>query len=64
MLLQAFRWMNDSRDEKGWERKEQLQNNMSLYRCHTIMNCAKTCPKNLNPGLAIQQIKKNMALDG
>jgi len=56
--------MNDSRDEKGWERKEQLQNNMSLYRCHTIMNCAKTCPKNLNPGLAIQQIKKNMALDG
>lgn len=61
VLMQAFRWMIDSRDEAGDERREQLQNSMSLYRCHTIMNCTRTCPKGLNPGRAIANIKKSMA---
>lgn len=60
VLMQAYRWMADSRDEFGDERREKLQNPFSLYRCHTIMNCAKTCPKGLNPGLAIAKIKKMM----
>lgn len=60
VLMQAYRWMADSRDEFGDERREKLENPFSLYRCHTIMNCAKTCPKGLNPGLAIAQIKKMM----
>ncbi|KAF9367959.1 succinate dehydrogenase complex, subunit B, partial [Podila verticillata] len=47
----------------GAERRQALQNPFSLYRCHTIMNCAKTCPKGLNPGLAIAQIKKDMAME-
>ena len=60
VLMQAYRWMIDSRDQHTNERKEMLQNSMSLYRCHTIMNCARTCPKNLNPGLAISHIKQMM----
>lgn len=60
VLMQAYRWMADSRDEFGDERREKLENPFSLYRCHTIMNCAKTCPKGLNPGLAIAEIKKLM----
>ncbi|KAI9292611.1 succinate dehydrogenase and fumarate r [Neoconidiobolus thromboides FSU 785] len=59
-LMQAYRWMADSRDEFGDERRAQLENPFSMYRCHTIMNCAKTCPKGLNPGLAIAKIKKMM----
>lgn len=62
VLMQAFRWMIDSRDQAGSKRREKLENSMSLYRCHTIMNCAKTCPKGLNPGRAIAHIKKSMAL--
>lgn len=62
VLMQAFRWMIDSRDEAGAKRRAQLENSMSLYRCHTIMNCARTCPKGLNPGRAIANIKKSMAL--
>lgn len=61
VLLQAFRWLIDSRDQAGHERREMLQNSMSLYRCHTIMNCTRTCPKGLNPGKAIAEIKKQMA---
>ena len=38
-----------------------LENEMSLYRCHTILNCSRTCPKGLSPGKAIQEIKKSMA---
>jgi succinate dehydrogenase (ubiquinone) iron-sulfur subunit len=49
-LMQAYRWIADSRDTKSAERKEKLQNTLSLYRCHTIFNCTKTCPKGLNPG--------------
>lgn len=49
-LMQAYRWIADSRDSKSAERKEKLQNSLSLYRCHTIFNCTRTCPKGLNPG--------------
>ena len=61
VLLQSYRWLADSRDEHKEERKSMLDNSMSLYRCHTIMNCSRTCPKGLNPGKAIQEIKKSMA---
>ncbi|MBW0463144.1 hypothetical protein O181_002859 [Austropuccinia psidii MF-1] len=61
VLMQAYRWMADSRDSYGEARKEKLQNTLSLYRCHTIFNCTKTCPKGLNPAKAIAQIKKEMA---
>ncbi|KAI5801587.1 succinate dehydrogenase iron-sulfur protein [Peziza echinospora] len=56
VLMQSYRWIADSRDQFKEERKADLQNEMSVYRCHTIMNCAKTCPKGLNPGLAIAQV--------
>ncbi|KAL9133003.1 MAG: hypothetical protein Q9175_005820 [Cornicularia normoerica] len=62
VLLQSYRWLADSRDEHKTERKEMLDNSMSLYRCHTILNCSRTCPKGLNPGKAIAEIKKTMAL--
>ncbi|MCJ1418070.1 succinate dehydrogenase complex, subunit B [Xylographa parallela] len=61
VLLQSYRWLADSRDEHTAERKAALDNSMSLYRCHTIMNCSRTCPKGLNPGKAIAEIKKSMA---
>lgn len=54
--MQSYRWIADSRDEFRAERKMELENEMSLYRCHTIMNCAKTCPKGLNPGQAIANV--------
>jgi len=60
VLLQAYRWISDSRDEKKRERLDALDDSFSLYRCHTIMNCAKTCPKGLNPGKAIAGIKSEM----
>jgi succinate dehydrogenase / fumarate reductase iron-sulfur subunit len=58
VLLQAYRWLADSRDENKGERLEELEDPFKLYRCHTIMNCAKTCPKGLNPAKAIGEIKK------
>ncbi|RDD43237.1 Succinate dehydrogenase [ubiquinone] iron-sulfur subunit, mitochondrial [Trichoplax sp. H2] len=61
VLMQAYRWMIDSRDEFTQERLEKLDNAFSVYKCHTIMNCTKTCPKGLNPGLAIGEIKKKLA---
>ncbi|KAL9035200.1 MAG: hypothetical protein Q9214_006696 [Letrouitia sp. 1 TL-2023] len=61
VLLQSYRWLADSRDEHKAERKAMLDNSMSLYRCHTILNCSRTCPKGLNPGKAIAEIKKSMA---
>ena len=61
VLLQAYRWIADSRDEHKTERLEALDDSFSLYRCHTIMNCAKTCPKGLNPGKAIAHIKSEIA---
>jgi len=63
VLMQAYRWMADSRDDYGHERREALQNPFSVYRCHTIMNCTRTCPKGLNPGRAIAMIKRDMALE-
>jgi len=60
ILLQAYRWIADSRDEAAGERLDQLEDPFRLYRCHTIMNCTKTCPKGLNPAKAIAEIKKLM----
>ena len=59
-LLHAYRWIIDSRDEATGERLDDLEDPFKLYRCHTIMNCAKTCPKGLNPAEAIANIKKMM----
>jgi succinate dehydrogenase / fumarate reductase iron-sulfur subunit len=60
ILLQAYRWIVDSRDEFTGERLDDLEDPFRLYRCHTIMNCTKTCPKGLNPAKAIAEIKKLM----
>ena len=57
-LLQAYRWLADSRDEATGERLDHLEDPFRLYRCHTIMNCANVCPKGLNPSKAIAEIKK------
>jgi succinate dehydrogenase / fumarate reductase, iron-sulfur subunit len=59
-LLQAFRWMSDSRDEMLDARLDNVEDPFKLYRCHTIMNCAKACPKGLNPAKAIAEIKNMM----
>ena len=59
-LLQAYRWLVDSRDEATGERLDELEDPFRLYRCHTIMNCTRTCPKHLNPAKAIAEIKKMM----
>ena len=59
-LLQAYRWIIDSRDDERNERLDKLEDPFKLYRCHTIMNCAKACPKGLNPAKAIANIKKMM----
>jgi succinate dehydrogenase / fumarate reductase iron-sulfur subunit len=60
VLLQAYRWLIDSRDEATGDRLDNLEDPFRLYRCHTIMNCAQTCPKGLNPAKAIAEIKKMM----
>ncbi|ABI62975.2 succinate dehydrogenase iron-sulfur subunit [Granulibacter bethesdensis] len=60
-LLAAYRWIADSRDEATGERLDALEDPFKLYRCHTIMNCAQTCPKGLNPAKAIGEIKKLLA---
>ena len=60
ILLQAYRWIADSRDEDTGARLDDLEDPFKLYRCHTIMNCTKTCPKGLNPAKAIGEIKKLM----
>ena len=60
VLLQAYRWIADSRDESTGERLDALEDPFRLYRCHTIMNCTSTCPKSLNPGKAIAEVKKMM----
>ncbi len=61
ILLQAYRWLIDSRDEGRPERLDNLEDPFRLYRCHTILNCSKTCPKNLNPAKAIAEIKALMS---
>ena len=60
VLLQAYRWLIDSRDEATGDRLDQLEDPFRLYRCHTIMNCTQSCPKGLNPAKAIAEIKKMM----
>jgi succinate dehydrogenase / fumarate reductase iron-sulfur subunit len=60
VLLQAYRWISDSRDEAKGERLDDVEDPFRLYRCHTIMNCAKACPKGLNPAKAIADIKDLM----
>ncbi len=62
VLLQAYRWIIDSRDENTGERLDELEDPFRLYRCHTIMNCTNTCPKGLNPAKAIAEIKKLLVL--
>ena len=59
-LLQSYRWLIDSRDEATGDRLDNLEDPFRLYRCHTIMNCSKTCPKGLNPAKAISNVKKMM----
>ncbi|MEP1143001.1 MAG: succinate dehydrogenase iron-sulfur subunit [Henriciella sp.] len=59
-LLQAYRWLIDSRDEGTGERLDDLEDPFKLYRCHTIMNCTQVCPKGLNPAKAIAKIKHMM----
>jgi succinate dehydrogenase / fumarate reductase, iron-sulfur subunit len=61
ILLQAYRWLADSRDEATGQRLDQLEDPFRLYRCHTIMNCANVCPKGLNPAKAIAETKKLIA---
>jgi len=60
VLLQAQRWIVDSRDEATGDRLDHLEDPFRLYRCHTILNCSKACPKHLNPAKAIAEIKKTM----
>ncbi|MEO6984805.1 MAG: succinate dehydrogenase iron-sulfur subunit [Paralcaligenes sp.] len=57
-LLQAYRFIVDSRDEATGERLDNLEDPYRLFRCHTIMNCVDVCPKGLNPSLAIGKIKE------
>jgi len=58
VLLQAYRWIIDSRDEERVKRLKKVSDELKLFRCHTIMNCTNSCPKGLNPAKAIGSIKK------
>lgn len=60
-LLAAYRWLVDTRDETTGERLDDLEDSFRLYRCHTIMNCTNSCPKDLNPARAIAETKKMLA---
>ncbi|MGY6275409.1 succinate dehydrogenase iron-sulfur subunit [Methylomonas sp. MgM2] len=64
ILLQAYRWLADSRDTADDARLSELNESFKLYRCHTIMNCTETCPKGLNPAKAIAEIKKMLVQRG
>lgn len=61
VLLAAYRWIIDSRDEATHERLSKLNNPHSVFKCHTIMNCTIACPRHLNPGLVIAELKKLLA---
>ena len=61
VLLQAYRWIIDSRDEERQTRLKKVADELKLYRCHTILNCTSACPKGLNPAKAIAEIKKMLA---
>jgi succinate dehydrogenase / fumarate reductase iron-sulfur subunit len=60
-LLQAYRFISDSRDRATAERLDNLEDPYRLFRCHTIMNCTEACPKGLNPAEAIGKIKLELA---
>jgi succinate dehydrogenase/fumarate reductase iron-sulfur protein len=60
VLMQAFRWISDSRDTATKERLAELNDEFKLYRCHQIMNCTKACPKGLNPAKAIAKLMKKI----
>ena len=60
-LLQASRWVNDSRDQERKKRLKYIEENSNIHSCHSIMNCANSCPKGLNPGKAIADLKKQIA---
>ena len=60
VLMQAYRWIEDSRDENTIERMKHLDDAMKLYKCKTIMNCSNTCPKGLNPGQAVGKLKQKI----
>ncbi|MCY1508707.1 Succinate dehydrogenase iron-sulfur subunit [compost metagenome] len=60
-LLQAYRFLVDSRDQATSERLDNLNDPYRLYRCHTIMNCTDICPKGLDPSGAIGRIRAMMA---
>jgi len=60
-LLQAYRFLADSRDQATGERLDNLEDPYRLFRCHSIMNCVDVCPKHLNPNRAIGKIKELMA---
>ena len=60
VLMQAYRWIEDSRDDATLERIKYVDDAMKLYRCKSIMNCSNTCPKGLNPGKAIGELKKKI----
>jgi succinate dehydrogenase (ubiquinone) iron-sulfur subunit len=60
VIMQAYRWIMDSRDDFKKERLEQMKDEWSMFKCHTIMNCTKTCPKGLNPGAAVGEMKRIM----
>lgn len=59
-LLQARRFLADSRDTATQQRLDKLQDPFSVFRCRTVMNCASVCPKGLNPTAAIGEIRKQM----
>ena len=63
-LLQSYRWLADSRDQRTGERLDRLEDPFRLYRCHTIMNCTNACPKGLNPARAIANTKRMMVERG
>ena len=59
-MLQAWRFLSDSRDQATEERLEDMEDPYKLFRCHSIMSCVDACPKHLNPTKAIGNIKKMM----
>jgi succinate dehydrogenase / fumarate reductase iron-sulfur subunit len=63
VLLQAYRWIIDSRDEERKKRLKKVADELKLFRCHTIMNCTNACPKGLNPAKAIGSIKKMLVTE-
>jgi succinate dehydrogenase / fumarate reductase iron-sulfur subunit len=63
-LLQAYRFVADSRDTHTEERLAELENHFSLFRCRTIMNCVSVCPKHLNPTQAIGRLREKMLHKG